>query len=117
MLQSGGGAGLTLLTTVRDDALVLVTAAGEIDAASVGDFRLVLAQACGVGDKLVVDLSRVRFLSCAGLRALEEASRERPALSVVATGRLVLRAFDVSGVGEAVDVRPRLTEACAFARA
>lgn len=116
MPQRRGDCGLTLLTTVRDD-LVLVTAAGEIDAASVGDFRTVLAEACVVGEKLVVDLSRVGFLSCAGLRVLEETSRTRPALSVVATGRLVLRVFDVTGAAQALDVRPRLVDACAAARA
>ncbi|MEV4602050.1 STAS domain-containing protein [Amycolatopsis sp. NPDC049253] len=117
MPQRRGDSGLTLLTTVRDDDLVLVTAAGEIDAASVGDFRTVLAEACVVGEKLVVDLSRVGFLSCAGLRVLEETSRTRPALSVVATGRLVLRVFDVTGAAQALDVRPRLVDACAAARA
>ncbi|GAA3565148.1 hypothetical protein GCM10022222_56110 [Amycolatopsis ultiminotia] len=94
---------------------MLVTAAGEIDLASVGDFRAVLSDACGAGEKLVVDLSRVGYLSCAGLRALEETSRARPALSVVATGSLVLRAFAVSGIATTVPVRPRLREACAAA--
>ncbi|MFI5613009.1 STAS domain-containing protein [Amycolatopsis sp. NPDC051903] len=117
MPHSRGGSGLTLLTSVRDDDLVLVTAAGEIDAASIGDFRTVLAQACVVGDKLVVDLSRVGFLSCAGLRVLEETSRTRPSLAVVVTVPLVLRVFDVTGAGEALDVRPGLVEACAAARA
>ncbi|HWD03018.1 MAG TPA: STAS domain-containing protein [Amycolatopsis sp.] len=112
-----GDSGLTLLTSVRGDDLVLVTAAGEIDAASVGDFRTVLAEACVVGKKLVVDLTRVRFLSCAGLRALEETGRTPPALSVVATVPLVLRVFDVTGTGEILDVRPRLAEACAASRA
>lgn len=111
------GSGLTLVTSVRDGGLVLVTAAGEIDAASVGEFRTALARACVVGKKLVVDLSRVGFLSCAGLRALEEASRMRPGLSVVATSPLVLRVFDVTGAAEAFDVRPRLREACAAAGA
>ncbi|MBB4683216.1 STAS domain-containing protein [Amycolatopsis jiangsuensis] len=117
MAPRRGRNGLTLLTTVRDGDLVLVTAAGEIDVASVGDFRAVLSNACGAGEKLVVDLTRVGYLSCAGLRALEETSRARPALSVVATGSVVLRAFAVSGVGAAVPVRPRLREACAAARA
>jgi anti-sigma B factor antagonist len=113
MASCRGANGLTLLTTVRDGDVVLVTAAGEIDLASVGDFRAVLSAACGAGDKLVVDLTRVGYLSCAGLRALEETCLVRPGLSVVATGSLVLRAFAVSGVGAAVPVRPRLREACA----
>ncbi len=106
---------MTLLTTLRDNQLVLVTAAGEIDVASVGEFRTVLSDACVVGEKLVVDLSRVGYLSCAGLRVLEEASRTRPKLSVVATGPLVLRAFAVSELG--VPVRRGLQEACAAAGA
>jgi len=95
---------------------VLVTAAGEIDAASVREFRAALSDACGTGDaggKLVVDLSRVGYLSCAGLRAIEETSRARPALSIVATGPLVLRAFAVSGLK--VPVRRGWREASAAA--
>ncbi|WP_020660168.1 STAS domain-containing protein [Amycolatopsis benzoatilytica] len=112
MRSSRGGAGLTVFTSKRDD-VVLVTAAGEIDVASVAEFRAALSHACGVGEKLVVDLSRVGYLSCAGLRAIEETRRARPALSIVATGPLVLRAFAVSGIE--VPVRRGLREASAAA--
>ncbi|MFD2469385.1 STAS domain-containing protein [Amycolatopsis silviterrae] len=110
-----GGAGLTVFTSRRDGDIVLVTAAGEIDVASVGQFRTALSAASGAGGKLVVDLSRVGYLSCAGLRALEEARRVRPALSIVATRPLVLRAFAVSGIE--APVRSGLREACAAAGA
>lgn len=110
-----GAAGLTVFTSRRDGDIVLVTAAGEIDIASVGQFRSALSAASGAGGKLVVDLSRVGYLSCAGLRALEETSRARPALSIVATGPLVLRAFAVSGIK--APVRSGLREACAAAGA
>ncbi|MGW7537377.1 STAS domain-containing protein [Amycolatopsis sp. NPDC054798] len=112
-----GAAGLTVFTSRRDGDIVLVTAAGEIDVASVGQFRSALSAASGAGGKLVVDLSRVGYLSCAGLRVLEETSRVRPALSVVATGPLVLRAFAVSGIEAAVPVRRGLREAFAAAGA
>ncbi|WP_409464204.1 STAS domain-containing protein [Amycolatopsis sp. GA6-003] len=110
-----GASGLTVFTSRRDGDLVLVTAAGEIDIASVGQFRSALSAASGAGGKLVVDLSRVGYLSCAGLRALEEASRARPAFSIVATRPLVRRVFAVSGL--TAPVRGGLREACAAAGA
>jgi hypothetical protein len=48
----------------------VLTVAGEIDAATVGQFEQALRSATAESHELVVDLSATRFLSCAGIAVL-----------------------------------------------
>ncbi|WP_414940413.1 STAS domain-containing protein [Amycolatopsis sp. cmx-11-51] len=92
------------VTTSRDDDVVVLTAVGEIDAATIGRFRTELSGACVTGKRVILDLSGVGFLSCAGLHALEEANAASPRFSVIVKTALVSRILDVSGVGADLDV-------------
>jgi len=96
---------LAVTTRRRSDGVLILTAVGEIDAATVGRFRTELSGACVTGKRVIVDLSGVGFLSCAGLHALEEANAASPRFSVIVKTNLVLRILDVSGVGAGLDVR------------
>ncbi|RSM73396.1 anti-sigma factor antagonist [Amycolatopsis sp. WAC 01375] len=96
---------LAVTTRRRKDGVVVLTAVGEIDAATVGRFRTELTGACGTGKQVILDLSRVGFLSCAGLHVLEEANAVAPRFSVIVKTPLVSRILDVSGVGADLDVR------------
>jgi len=54
---------------------------------------------------VILDLSRVGFLSCAGLHVLEEANAVAPRFSVIVRTPLVPRILGVSGVGADLDIR------------
>ncbi len=86
------------------DGVLVLTAVGEIDATTVGRFRTELSGACVTGKRVIVDLTGVGFLSCAGLHALEEADAAAPRFSVIVKTNLVSRILDVSGVGATLDV-------------
>lgn len=107
----GDSPDLAVTTTRRNTGVLLLTAVGEIDAATVGRFRTELTGACGTGERVVLDLSRVAFLGCAGLQALEEANAVTVGFSVVVKTKLVHRILDVSGVGADLDVRRDVEEA------
>ncbi|WP_233158110.1 STAS domain-containing protein [Actinokineospora bangkokensis] len=65
------------------------------------------------GERLVVDLTDVDFLASAGMSALVRAHRERQALRVVATGRVVLRPLEITRLVDELDVYPTVAEAVA----
>ncbi|MEC3976707.1 STAS domain-containing protein [Amycolatopsis sp. H20-H5] len=111
-LDPTGLPGLTVTTAEPVPGMFVLTAVGEIDAATVDRFRAELLDVCALGDRLVVDLSRVEFLSCAGLRALEDARSGAPGLCVVATHHIVLRALEMTGVGAWLSVRSSVGDAC-----
>ncbi|MEV6910090.1 STAS domain-containing protein [Amycolatopsis sp. NPDC051071] len=108
---SGESPPLAVSTSRRTDGALVLTAVGEIDAATVGRFRTELTGACVTAKRVIVDLSGVGFLSCAGLHALEEANAASPRFSVVVKTNLVLRILDVSGVGACLDVRSDVEDA------
>ncbi|WP_328454439.1 STAS domain-containing protein [Amycolatopsis sp. NBC_00438] len=84
--------GLTVTTTERPGGVRVLTLVGDVDAATVGT----LDEALASGGRLVADLSRVGFLSCAGVRSLLEAD-DRAELAVVAGGHAVTRSLEATG--------------------
>ncbi len=84
--------GLTYTTTERPGGIRVVTLVGDIDVATAEIFDEALA----AGERLVVDLTRVAFLSCAGVRSLLEAN-SRAELTVVLGGHAVTRALEATG--------------------
>jgi len=70
----------------QHDGAVVVAPAGSIGHRAAADFdtRLLAAvkSAASAGDRLVVDLSAVEYMSSAGLRALARAAKEAKALSL-----------------------------------
>ena len=100
--------GLTVTTSERPGGITLITLVGDIDAATAG----ILDDALATGERLVVDLSRVAFLSCAGVRSLLRANA-RTELAVVLGGHAVARSLEVTGADLTLKVHPRVGAALA----
>jgi len=102
--------------TGRDGILVLTTV-GDIDAASVPALDEALATALAGGERVVVDLSRVEFLGCAGIRVLCCAAEREPSLTVVSgTAHGVRRSLEVTGAGLHLTIHETLAGALSPAR-
>ena len=99
-------------TRYRDD-LYVVTVAGELDLRTAPELARVMRGE--LPPVLVADLTRVTFLSAAGLRVLvDTAERARVAgcvLGVVAEGPLALRVLRMSGVAAAIPTFESLSDA------
>ncbi|RSN22399.1 anti-anti-sigma factor [Amycolatopsis sp. WAC 04169] len=90
---------LTLTTDSRDDGVVLLIAAGEIDMSNVDAFGEALADATRNG-AAIVDLRGVEYLDSGGINALfTYAERIR-----IRTNELLVPVLTVSGLAELVDV-------------
>jgi anti-anti-sigma factor len=100
--------GLTVTTTERPGGIAVLTLVGDIDAATVG----VLDEALATGERLVVDLTRVAFLSCAGVRSLLQANA-RTELAVVLGGHAVTRSLEATGADSQLKIHPRVGAALA----
>ena len=100
--------GLTFTTTERPGGIRVVTLVGDIDAATVE----ILDEALAAGERLVVDLTRVAFLSCAGVRSLLEANT-RAELAVVPGGHAVTRSLEATGADVLLEIHPRVGAALA----
>jgi len=101
---------------------VLITAAGEIDFASVAGLRERMYTLAATGRPLVADLDRVSFIDAAGLGALAVAASRAAAhgasLRVVCAQPRIRRLFRVTGLDQAVSLVGTLDEAlCTLASA
>lgn len=104
----------------RRGAAVVVRFAGEIDLTSVSAVRAAVTAALAdatAPHPVVLDLTGVGFLASAGLAELQTADQraadQHTPLRIVATGRAVLRPLEVTGMAEALDIRPDITTALA----
>jgi anti-sigma B factor antagonist len=100
--------GLTVTTAERPGGVRVLTLVGDIDAATVS----VLDEALATGLRLLVDLSRVGFLSCAGVRSLLEAD-DRAELAVVGGGHAVARSLEATGADLLLKLYPGTGDALA----
>ncbi|MCR6490243.1 STAS domain-containing protein [Amycolatopsis sp. OK19-0408] len=98
--------GLTVTTIMRPGGVRVVTLVGDIDAATVE----ALDDALATGDRLVVDLTRVAFLSCAGVRSLLQAN-DRAVVTVVLAGHSVTRSLEVTGADRLLEIHPSVAAA------
>jgi anti-sigma B factor antagonist len=92
-----------LAITPTDNGFAVV---GEIDAHTAPEISAAVAQA--TTPTLEIDLSRVDFVDSSGLRALIEAHQRFEAnggsLTLVRPSAVVARLFDISGVGDYLNV-------------
>jgi len=95
--------GLTATTTERPGGVRVVTLVGDIDAATVGT----LDEALATGERVVADLTRVAFLSCAGVRSLLQA-HDRTDLALVVSGHSVTRSLEATGADLVLKIHPRV---------
>jgi anti-sigma B factor antagonist len=100
--------GLTFTATERPGGVRVVALVGDVDAATVETFDEALA----TGERLVVDLTRVAFLSCAGVRSLLEANT-RGKLAVVVGGHAVTRSLEATGADVLLEIHSRVGAALA----
>ncbi|WP_410642813.1 STAS domain-containing protein [Amycolatopsis sp. lyj-346] len=100
--------GLTVTTTGRPGGITVLTLVGDIDVATVGT----LDEALATGERLVVDLTRVAFLSCGGVRSLLQANA-RTELAVVLGGHAVTRSLEATGADALLKIHPRVGAALA----
>jgi anti-sigma B factor antagonist len=104
---------LTVTVTRRDGVLVLTTV-GDVDAASVPALDRALAIATAGGGRVIVDLSRVEFLGCAGIRVLCQAAERCPSLAVVSgSAHGVRRCLEVTDAGLHLEIHETLARAIA----
>jgi anti-anti-sigma factor len=94
-----------LTVTVRHhERSLIVQVAGEVDLLTAPRMSRALDHATSTCPRLVVvDLSKVKFLSGAGLSVLEAAHRRaegRTCLRVVATGRVTLRPLRITNLDQ-----------------
>lgn len=99
-------------TPYRDD-LYVVTVSGELDMKTAP--RLAEALGGDIPPVLVADLTRVTFLSAAGLRVLvaaaQRAQEHHCCLGLVADGVLALRVLRMSGVAASIPTFESLSDA------
>lgn len=100
--------GLTFTSTERPGGVRVVTLVGDIDAATAETFDEALA----TGERLIVDLTRVAFLSCAGVRSLLGANA-RAELAVVLGGHAVKRSLEATGADRLLQIHSRVGAALA----
>jgi anti-sigma B factor antagonist len=98
---------------------VVVALSGEVDATNAEDSAALIATVAARVPWLIVDLTGLTFIDCAGLRALAAAARQaRQAgggLVLAAPAPLVLRMFDLTGLMTEVPVCATVDEAAGIA--
>ncbi|MHB8649503.1 MAG: STAS domain-containing protein [Gaiellaceae bacterium] len=86
----------------RDDGVIVVRLAGELDLYNAGDVREALLACCGeTPQRLVVDLEQVTFIDSTALGVLIEARtriENRRAFLLAAPGLETRRALEISGL-------------------
>ena len=92
---------LRIMERTTNAGTVVLTLQGEIDIATVGTLESRLADACAAAGDVTVDLRRVSFLDCLGLRVLlEQHDRSAQAgfrVDFVQGPSAVRRVFELTG--------------------
>jgi anti-sigma B factor antagonist len=114
--RDGLGSGRPSLTTRRTryrHDLCVVTVDGEVDLTTAPELAEVLGE--DVSPVLVVDLTRVTFLSAAGLHVLVEAAvraqEHGRRLGLVTDGKMTLRVLRMSGTAASIPTFESLSDA------
>jgi len=117
---SHSSAELLSVTRERRGAAVLVRCSGEIDVTSVRSMHVALTAALDdatAPHPVILDLTGIGFLASAGLAELASAhlraADQNTPLRIVATGRVVLRPLEVTGMAGTLDIRRDITSALA----
>ncbi|MFJ4205421.1 STAS domain-containing protein [Streptomyces sviceus] len=123
MAENREAAGRGTLSVVRTDAdgITVLGLGGEIDHQSVGGLTRALAPAdAAVGQRVVIDLSRVTFMDSSGVNALIAAFQAAEAaggwLRLVVVPGAVLRTLRLVGLDTVVPFHATLEDALASPR-
>jgi anti-sigma B factor antagonist len=68
--MAGAVSSLLTVTLERTPSGVIVRPEGDLDLSTASDLAMVIEHDCRPGEDLILDLSRLSFLDCAGLRVL-----------------------------------------------
>ncbi len=109
------------LKQARIEDVVVITVSGRVDHANADQFRAALwphlASCTGGGDRLVLDLAGLEYISSAGLRVLMLASRDVKSrdgrLVVCGLQPIVKEIFEISRFNIVLNVLPDRTAALA----
>jgi anti-anti-sigma factor len=98
---------LRIMECTTNAGTVVLTVQGEIDIATVDTLQSRLAGVCDVAGDVTVDLRRVAFLDCLGLRVLleqhERSARRGFRIDFVQGPSRVRRVFELTGTLERLD--------------
>ena len=96
------------IDVARSDAGVVVTVSGEVDICTADWLGQELRRAQLLGVAVVVDLERVEFMDCCGLRVLLSASADSSTASFAVTPgpRQVQKLFEITGAGALLHITP-----------
>ena len=100
----------------HDDNIMVLEISGEVDAATAPDLSKSLKDLLDQGHRhIVIDVSKMNFISSAGIRALlyahREAAQEGGELRLVAPKEQARRTFEITGVNEFIQITNEITEA------
>jgi anti-anti-sigma factor len=103
------------LVTEQKDAVTVVRASGDLNAASCGKLEEALSALIGQGrTRLVLDLEGVRYVSSAGLRVFLLIAKRLTGKGRFALSRAtepVRQVLDITGFSSIIEVQPSLEEA------
>ncbi|MGH3973196.1 MAG: STAS domain-containing protein [Pseudonocardiaceae bacterium] len=97
-------------TTPPANGMVTVTAVGEIDLATAGQFRDTLAHAGTDHDRLAIDLTAVDYLDSSGIRVLFQVVSSHTLEVFVQRGGVPAVALEVPGLVDVVTIRHPSTD-------
>jgi len=116
-MSSDDGVHQDPVSAVRhDDGAVVVALVGELDLYNAGAVRQALVQACEGAQRVVVDLSDVRFIDSTALGVLIEGRSRLPnrgAFFLAAPGMETRRALEVSGLDRHFEIAESVESALA----
>lgn len=110
-MSSPSGAQVLSHVVAIGHGVVRVQVEGELDLASSPQLEHLLEREISAGNDVMLDLSRVEFIDCSGLRAILWAASEsrcngRQLKRTSASSAQVRRLIEMAGVGDALPVVP-----------
>ena len=106
---------MEISTYLHEDNIMVLEVKGEVDAYTAQDLEKTLMDLLGQGQlRIVMDLSEMRFISSAGIRAILYAHREAVQLGgevrLVGPTDQVRRIFEIAGFFELLKITDELQE-------
>jgi anti-anti-sigma factor len=112
-MREASGGRLEITIEGRDDGVVVLRAAGEVDLESAGQLAAALRDAGASGDRVVADLIGVPFMDSSGLKVLLLASEQldHGLALVLSPGSPVAHLLEITGVRDRFSSHATLDEA------
>jgi anti-sigma B factor antagonist len=106
-LAGGRAAEIVIDTRVEASGAPVITLSGELDSSNVASLRARIASiTAGHPERLVFDLSELRFIDSAGISALIEAASKVDAVRLRDPSQAVMRVIELTGLTGILPVEP-----------